>query len=148
MIDQACKSLNKFLHDNVEHITRVEERWGKPDTSITYKITTLRKAWVDLNPEFKEFDLDLDIVWEGLSGRSNLLWEWCGNCGECYMCCDVVELPNGKCMSVYRGIAKGPHAKSFKVVIRNWDEEITIHNKIDVHMNKMSLMQRELKGAK
>lgn len=110
MIDLACKSLNKFLHDNVEYITRVKNNINT--SMVDNNLSILRRAWIDLNPEFKEHDLSLDIVWEGLSGAGCMMWSYydpeTGN-----------QIPT-----------KRPTAKSFKVVIRNWDEEITIHNKM------------------
>jgi hypothetical protein len=63
-----------------------------------------------MNPEYSQYDLQLDIQWEGLSGHSNTTWG-CSTCGDF-------------------GIRPNPHANNFSVVIKNWEDEITIHNRI------------------
>ena len=95
MIETARASLEDFLKANLHNI--------KKDTK---NLIPLRRVWLELNKEYAEYDLNLDVEWEGLSGYSGNIYDiWCGCCGTA---------------------PKGPHAKSFKVVIKNWDAEKTI----------------------
>jgi hypothetical protein len=100
MIEQARESLENFLKNNIEYI--------KNNNQHNNKLNILRKTWSDLNSEYKEYDMYLDIVWEGLTGASSAFWSWNNSCEP----------------------LKGPHAKSFKVVIRDWNNETIINNKI------------------
>jgi hypothetical protein len=100
MIEAARDSLDKFLQRNSDYIQE-----------DTFNLIRLRTVWLDMNPKFHEYDVLLDVVWEGLSGPSTKFFSWQPN----FCCLD--------CFKPDKDFFKGPHAKSFKVVIKDWAEE-------------------------
>jgi hypothetical protein len=120
MIEEARESLDTFLHLN---ITFLKQPTGYNED---HKLTVLRQTWASLHPQYKEHDINLDVLWEGLSGASSSILSWTGWCG----CCGEAPKP--------------PTAKSFRVVVRDWKEELEIEAKAVAYGKKLSAMQKEL----
>lgn len=116
MIEEARASLEQFLKNNVNLIMKHYTNLVK-----------LRAVWLDMHPEFKDYDLELDVVWEGLSGASTMIWPYHHPETGHPMIAD-----------------KGPHASGFKVVIRDWQDELGLQHRADACNEKFKRMQLEL----
>lgn len=71
MIEEARQSLEDFLKSNIKNI-------------VNRGIIALKFEWFNKYPEYKKYDLQLDVVWENLSGRSD--WD-CYYLGCFDSCC-------------------------------------------------------------
>lgn len=100
MLEQAAASLESFLKTNIKQIVE-----------STDNVNTLRREWLTMFPDYKQYDLQLDVEWQDLSGdyTSYMNNYWCGCCGS---------------------PPKPPTARSFKVFIRDWRDERYLSNKI------------------
>lgn len=107
MLEEARISLDNFLHqpENFKQIV---------DNSIA--ANKLRIEWLEANPQYKQYDLQLDLEWTGTSGISGYLWDY-----ACWCCAPR---------------PKGPHARDFKIVTRDWDDERNLSRQIDNRMTR------------
>jgi hypothetical protein len=92
-IENAAKSFEDFLKKNIDNLKK----------SSLYA-NVLRKAWLDMHPEYQNYDLQLDIEWQDSTNEIR---------GCLDGCCPWVP----------------PKAKSFRVFPRNWEDERYISNK-------------------
>ncbi len=89
IIEEARQSLEDFLKKNIDTLRK-----------DTRNFIVLRRVWLEQNPDFKEYDMYLDLEWLGC-------WtQWHDECGpSCY--------PDG---------LHTPHAKDFCVrVLPAWE---------------------------
>ena len=110
ILEEARKSLDEFLHEK-ENFDQLRGAGNAIDVHGS-KLNELARKWLDDHPQYREYFLQLDVEWTGTSGISGYLWDY----SPC-MCCYTPP--------------KGPHAKGFRVVTRDWEDERFITRKAD-----------------
>lgn len=108
MLEQAADSLKAYLKANVKKII---------ESSIN--VNVLREEWLKLNPQYEQYDLQLDVEWLHLKDEQR----WCMN-----GCCPWVP----------------PMAKDFTVSPRDWTEERYISRK----MEELKVKRSQVAAAK
>lgn len=115
ILEEARKSLDDFLHQK-ENFDQLRGQ-GSAINPHGSKLNELARQWLETHPEYHDYFLQLDIEWTGTSGISGYLWDY----SPC-MCCHAPP--------------KGPHAKNFRVITRDWEDERFIHRKGDEKLVK------------